>query len=65
MVILHVCKFQGVRLENGPHSMAGRLEVLHNGEWGTVCNDIFETEDAAVFCRMLGHRSQFATFPCT
>ena len=45
-----------VRLVGGTSRAEGRLEVLHDGEWGTVCDDKFEAKDAKVFCRMMGFR---------
>ena len=43
----------GVRLVGGSSSR-GRLEVLHNGVWGTVCGDYFTAAEARLVCRMLG-----------
>ncbi|XP_064596715.1 neurotrypsin-like [Liolophura sinensis] len=53
-----------IRLVNGDtnelHSN-GRLEVFYNGEWGTVCDDMFTDLTAATLCGFLGYsRGYFA-----
>ena len=31
----------------------GRVEVFHDDQWGTVCDDYFGTAEANVICQML------------
>ncbi|XP_033747454.1 scavenger receptor class A member 5-like [Pecten maximus] len=60
IVLLHISTVlstgEFVRLVNGSRPNQGRVEIYHNGQWGTICDDGFRDDEARAVCRALGYR---------
>ena len=41
----------------GGNDNSGRLEVYHEGKWGSACSHKFRYPEANVACRMMGYSS--------
>ncbi|KAK2489015.1 hypothetical protein MC885_004065 [Smutsia gigantea] len=50
----HGVKDGDMRLANGDSANEGRVEIFYRGQWGTVCDNLWDLTDASVVCRALG-----------
>ena len=41
----------------------GRVEIFYRGQWGAICNNSWNINDAKVVCRQLGYRFTVRALP--
>ena len=63
------CTDGQLRLAGGNVDNEGRVEICLNNEWGTICDDNWNTNDANVACGVLGFADSgkillFSVFGC-
>ncbi|EFA10680.1 lysyl oxidase homolog 3 [Tribolium castaneum] len=45
----------GVKLIGGRDEFEGNVEILHEGQWGAICDDEWDSSEAHVVCQQLGY----------
>lgn len=48
-----------VRIVRGRYASEGLVEVYCNGQWGTICDDNIDDDEADTICIQLGYSRSF------
>ena len=48
------CRTGDLRLQGSAVEGSGRVEICVSNVWGTVCDNLWSSNDARVVCRQLG-----------
>ena len=51
------CRDGEISLINGNYPSEGTIQICLNNVWGTVCDDLWDRNDATVVCNSLGYRN--------
>jgi len=49
-----MCAYGDIKLQDGRNPLEGGVELCNINQWGTVCDDFWDTTDANVACKQLG-----------
>ncbi|CAH0555311.1 unnamed protein product [Brassicogethes aeneus] len=49
-----------IKLVGGRGEFEGNVEILHNGTWGAICDDEWDTAEAQIICKQLGYDNGIA-----
>ena len=58
------CTYGDIRLMGGSNQYEGRVEVCINDQWGTVCDDSWDSTDATIVCQQLGYATNGSELKC-
>ena len=51
------CPQRNIRLVRGSTNREGTVEICVNGFWGGICSYQWDSREAQVICRQLGHNT--------
>ena len=56
-----ICTNGSVYLTGGSSESEGTVQLCYNNEFGTVCDDLWNDNDADVVCQQLGYSSELSS----